>query len=46
MDPDPDSDPDAYPSIFISDLQDADKKIILKRSHETVEIKVFLNIIS
>jgi hypothetical protein len=62
MDPDPDSDP----SIFIIDLQDANKKrikkkffcIVLfegtftsffkdkksKRSHKTVEIKVFLTI--
>ena len=60
MDPDPD------PSIFIIDLQDANKKQILKksfcillfegtftsifedkkskRSHKTVEIKVFLTI--
>jgi hypothetical protein len=65
MDPDPDADPD--PSIFIIDLQDANKKLILKkvfphitfcryfytiffkdkkskRSHKTVEIKVFLTI--
>jgi hypothetical protein len=64
MDPDPDADPD--PSIFIIDLQDANKKQILKkffsillfegtfatffkgknskRSHKTVEIKVFLTI--
>ncbi len=27
MDPDPDSDPDPDPSIFIIDLQDANKKI-------------------
>jgi hypothetical protein len=27
MDPDPDSDPDADPSIFITDLQDANKKL-------------------
>jgi hypothetical protein len=27
---DPDSDPDAVPSIFIIDLQDAIKKLILK----------------
>jgi hypothetical protein len=63
MDSDPDADPD--PSIFIIDLQDANKKRILKkkffckvlfegiftsffkdkkskRSHKTVEIKVFL----
>jgi hypothetical protein len=36
MDPDsdPDADPDAYPdpSIFITDLQDANKKPILKKS--------------
>jgi hypothetical protein len=60
----PDSDPD--PSIFITDLQDANKKLIKKkvflhilfegtftsffkgkkskRSHKTVEIKVFLTI--
>ncbi len=53
---DPDADPD--PSIFIIDLQDANKKLIFlkkffaftsffkgkksKRSHKTVEIKVFL----
>jgi hypothetical protein len=65
MDPDPDTDPD--PSIFIIDLQDANKKLIFlkqffgkvlfegtftsffidkksKRSHKTVEIKVFLTI--
>ncbi len=30
MDPDPDADPD--PSIFITDLEDANKKIILKKS--------------
>jgi len=29
MDPDPDSDPD--PSIFIIELQDANKKLILKK---------------
>jgi hypothetical protein len=29
MDPDPDSDPD--PAVFIIDLQDANKKQILKR---------------
>ncbi len=29
MDPDPDADPD--PSIFIIDLQDANKKLILKK---------------
>ena len=66
MDPDPDPDP----SIFIKDLQDANKKLIKKkvflhitvlffrvptftlfstgkkskRSHKTVEIKVFLTI--
>jgi hypothetical protein len=67
MDPDPDSDPD--PSIFIIDLQDANKKQTLKkfsayritfwryfyiifkgkkskRSHKTVEIKVFLTILA
>ena len=67
MDPDSDSDPDADPSIFIIDLQDANKKQIYKkkfscillfegtftsffkdkkskRSHKTVEIKVFLSI--
>jgi hypothetical protein len=49
---DPDADPD--PSIFIIDLQDAKKKLKKgtftsffkgkksKRSHKTVEIKVFL----
>jgi hypothetical protein len=65
MDPDPYADPD--PSIFIIDLQDANKKQIIfkkfffivlfegtftsffkdkksKRSHKTVEIKVFLTI--
>jgi hypothetical protein len=66
MDPDsyPDADPD--PSIFIVDLQDANKKLIFfkffcivlfegtftsffkvkksKKSHKTVEIKVFLTI--
>jgi hypothetical protein len=66
MDPDPNADPD--PSIFIIDLQDANKKQIKKkiflhtvllfegtftsffkdkkskRSHKTVEIKVFLTI--
>jgi hypothetical protein len=33
MDPDPDSDPDpdADPSIFITELQDANKKLILKK---------------
>jgi hypothetical protein len=36
MDPDPDADP----SIFIIDLQDANKKSNI--SHKTVEIKVFL----
>ncbi len=62
MDPDPDVDPD--PSLFIIDLQDANKKLFSlkfpcmllfegtftsffkdkksKRSHKTVEIKVFL----
>jgi hypothetical protein len=62
MDLDPDADPD--PSIFITDLQDAKKKLIKKkvflqllfegnftsffkgkkskRSHKTLEIKVFL----
>ncbi len=30
MDPDPDADPD--PSIFITDLQDANKKLIKKKS--------------
>jgi hypothetical protein len=61
-----DSDPDPDPSIFIIDLQDANKKLIKKkfscillfedtftsffegkkskRSHKTVEIKVFLTI--
>jgi hypothetical protein len=47
MDPDPDADPD--PSIFIIDLQDARKTSFFrgkksKRSHKTVEIKVFLTI--
>jgi hypothetical protein len=65
MDPDPDVDPD--PSIFIIELQDANKKRIFfkklfcivlfegtftsffkdkksRRSHKTVEIKVFLTI--
>jgi hypothetical protein len=34
MDPDPDPDPDADPdpSIFIIDLQDANKELILKKS--------------
>jgi hypothetical protein len=64
-DPDPDADPD--PSIFIIDLQDANKQRIFlkqffcivlfegtftsffkdkksKRSHKTVEIKVYLTI--
>jgi hypothetical protein len=38
----PDADPD--PAIFIIDLQDANKKQDKKskRSHKTVEIKVFL----
>jgi hypothetical protein len=63
MDPDPDADP----AIFITDLHDSNKKLILfkqffrillfegpftsffkdkksKRSHKTVEIKVFLTI--
>ncbi len=62
MDPDPD------PSIFITDLQDVNKKLIKKkvfsillfegtftlffkgrkskRSHKTVEIKVFLTILA
>jgi hypothetical protein len=31
MDPNPDSDPDADPSNFIIDLQDANKKLILKK---------------
>jgi hypothetical protein len=66
MDPDSDSDPDLGPSIFITDLQDANKKLIFKknfgifrfegtftsffkgkksrRSHKTVEIKVFFTI--
>jgi hypothetical protein len=49
MDPGPDSDPDVDPdpSIFIIDLQDANKKQFKKkskRSHKTVEIKVFLTI--
>jgi hypothetical protein len=35
---DPDS--DLEPAIFINDLQDANKKLS-KRSHKTVEIKVF-----
>jgi hypothetical protein len=30
MDPDPDADPD--PSIFINDLQDANKKLIKKKN--------------
>ena len=64
---DPDADPD--PSIFIIDLQDANKKLMFffkfscillfegtftsffkdkksKRSHKTVEIKVFLTILA
>jgi hypothetical protein len=28
---DPDSDPDADPAIFVIDLQDADKKLILNK---------------
>jgi hypothetical protein len=67
MDPDPDAGSD--PSIFIIDLQDANKKLIFKikficiilfegtltsfykdkkskRSHKTVKIKVFLNILA
>jgi hypothetical protein len=32
MDPDSDPDPDADPSIFIIDLQDANKKRIKKKS--------------
>jgi hypothetical protein len=63
MDPDADPDSDPDPSIFIIDLQDANKKRISKkkvflhstftsffkdkkskRSHKTVEIKVFLTI--
>jgi hypothetical protein len=67
MDPDSDPDADPVPSIFIINLQDANKKtnflylifcIFLfegtftsffegnksKRSHKTVEIKVFLTI--
>jgi hypothetical protein len=62
-----DSDPDPDPAIFVIDLQEANKKLILlkkffclllfegtftsffkdkksKRSHKTVEIKVFLTI--
>jgi hypothetical protein len=31
MDPDSDSDPDPDPSIFISELQDSNKKLILKK---------------
>ncbi len=31
MDPDPDSDPDADPSIYIIDLQDANKKLMFKK---------------
>jgi hypothetical protein len=68
MDPDSDPDADSDPAIFIIDLQDANKKLILnkffcillfegtfmsffkdkksKRSHRTVEIKVFLAIIA
>ncbi len=65
MGPDPDADPDR--SIFITDLQDANNKLIFflmlfyiilfectftsffkgkksKRSHKTVDIKVFLTI--
>jgi hypothetical protein len=68
MDPDANPDSDPSPSVFITDLQDANKKLILKkffcvllfegtftsffknkkskskRSHKTVEIKVFLTI--
>jgi hypothetical protein len=67
MDPDPDADPDPDPSIFIIDIQNANKKRIFKkwffcivffegtftlflndkkskRSHITVEIKVFVTI--
>ncbi len=53
MDPDPnlepDLDADPDPSIFIIDIQDANKKPSFKgkkpkRSHKTVEIKVFLTI--
>ncbi len=39
---DPDADPD--PAIFITDLQDANKKLIKTKSHKTAEIKVFLTI--
>jgi hypothetical protein len=33
MDPDPDSDPDLYPdpTLFIIDLQDANKKLLKKK---------------
>ncbi len=43
MDPDPDSDPDADPdpSIFIIDLQDANKKRIIKKSFSAYYLKLF-----
>jgi hypothetical protein len=47
MDPDPDGDPD--PAIFITDLQEANKKQFFKdkeskRSRKTIEIKIFQTI--
>jgi hypothetical protein len=36
MDPDPDSDPDQDPPIFVTDLQEANKKLILEKSFSTL----------
>jgi hypothetical protein len=41
---DPDSDPDADPSIFVIDLQDANEKLILKKSFPAYYfLKIFLH---
>jgi hypothetical protein len=42
MDPDPDSDPDADPAIFVIDLQDANRKVILKSFSAYYFLKVYL----
>jgi hypothetical protein len=47
MDPDPDSDSDPDPSIFVIDLQDANKQQFLKKSfHAFNFLKVLLHHLS
>jgi hypothetical protein len=43
MDPDPDSDADPDPAIFVTDLQDANKKLIKKKNSAYYFLKVHLH---